>query len=544
MELHLSVPALATRVLAEVELQPDKVEKWLAALPLLNIPETGRKLFSTLSIYNRIAIEDRTRLELLELFRRPIRLVCTELEKQYLGLALPLTDKQKSAAEQGRQFHLEMAFGYKRLVLSAAERPAAASDRVPADTVLAIQRAIRHLTEALAVSFEIYSPGPLGAWSEIHRLYHFAERLGVTETPVDDPLNDTLPHSSVAHVYKQALLLDLSDPYHLPARLTGKIHRYLDRYAGLAALLPAPENYDPTCQFLIDLEADRAGLLYVDARLERPERFRLLNTVALARTVHAQFHALQHGQVPAADGLEADFFRDSGQELLQHLGRAWGVNPRRTFRRRRRAEEEVDLAIGLEAINYWLNGGARFVVSSTFVGPLPQRTQLGPNEGKALHHTESPELRFTTWKIQNESAGGLALLKKGYIRERLRVGELVAYRTPGTGHAWAIGAVRWMRSESPSHLELGMERLSPRAEPVVVKTVNDEGKESDFLPAVLLPALPQLKQPATLVTYRGVWKRDRRIYLDNGARLMRVRLGDPVEFTSAFERFRFEVEEV
>ncbi len=542
MALNLSVPALAARLLAEVELRPAKVERWLAELPLLNVAETARKLYSTLCIYNRIAIDDHDRLALLELYRSPLKLIATELEKQYLGLPLPLAEKHKAAAEQNRQFCIEMAFGYKRLVLNAAQQPGAPVGKHLVDTTLAIQRAIRYLTEALAVSFEIYAPCPLGAWREIHALYRYAEQLGVTDTPLADPLNITLPHISVGHAYKQALLLDLSDPYHLPARLTGKIHHYLDRYAGLAVILPATQTFDPTCQFLIDPEEDCAGLLYVDATLELTGRFRLLNTIELARTIHRQLTALQAGQVPAGEGLEADFFQDSDQDLLRHLGRAWGVNPRRAFRRIRRSDAKVELAVGLEAINYWLNGGSRFVVSSTFVGPLPQRTLVGPNENKTLH-IEAPELLFASWTIRDESASGLALEKHGYIKQQLRVGDLVAHRAPGAGNTWTIDVVRWVKSKSPSHIEIGVQRLAPHAQAVVVKTVSDKGKESDFMPAVLLPELPRLKQKATLVTHRGVWRPQRRIYLDNGARLMRVVIGEPVEITSAFECFQFEVEE-
>jgi hypothetical protein len=60
VEIPVSVPPFSTRVLTEVELRPEKVKQSLADLPLLNTAETGRKLFSTLSIYNRIAIEPAT----------------------------------------------------------------------------------------------------------------------------------------------------------------------------------------------------------------------------------------------------------------------------------------------------------------------------------------------------------------------------------------------------------------------------------------------------------------------------------------------------
>lgn len=539
MTLQLFVPALSTRLLADIELRLAKVRKWLDELPMLNVAEAGRQLFSTLSIYNRIHIDIRRRLELLELYRRPVMLICQELEKQYLGLPLPLIDRHKSAAEQNRQFHLEMAFGYKRLVLEAeSDLDTLRTQERLADTALAVQRAIRHLSEALAVTYKTYAPCPIGVWREIHALYGFAERLAVTERALADPLNTTLPHSSVSHAYKQALLLDLSDPYHLPAYMTGKIHRYLDRYAGLALLLPASRTFDPTCQFLIDQDSDRAGVLYVDAELAQPERFRLLNTVELARTVHAQLTALQHGEALHVDGLEEDFFRENSQDLLVRLIQAWGVHPQRVFRRLPRPDAEIELAVGIDAINYWINGGRKFVISSTFVGPMPQRTLVGPNEHKTLD-IKVPELGYTVWKVRDESAGGLSLAKSGHIKKRLRVGDLVALRAAGVERTWHIGVVRWVKSANPSAIEIGVQRLAPTAEPVAIKTISDEGKESDFLPALILPEVASLKQKATLVTHRGVYRPNRTIYLDDGARLRRVTIADPMEFTSSYERFQF-----
>jgi hypothetical protein len=77
---------------------------------------------------------------------------------------------------------------------------------------------------------------------------------------------------------------------------------------------------------------------------------------------------------------------------------------------------------------------------------------------------------------------------------------------------------------------------------VVVKVVTDEGKESDFLPALLLPEIPGLKQAASLVTARGIYKPDRVFYLDNGFRLYRVRITKPDEISHSFERFQFSMD--
>ena len=65
--LDLSVPGCSTRLLSEVELHPGKVEQWLASLPLLNLAQGGRQLYSTLNAYNRMDIDPAVRLKLLEL---------------------------------------------------------------------------------------------------------------------------------------------------------------------------------------------------------------------------------------------------------------------------------------------------------------------------------------------------------------------------------------------------------------------------------------------------------------------------------------------
>ena len=542
MELKLAVPALSRRVLTEVERQPAKVAKWLAHLPLLNVAETGRKLFSTLTVYNRIEIDARERLALLELYRPTVRDLCAELLRQYVGLPLPLSDKHKSIAEQARQFQVEMAFGYKRIVQQQAAALAAGGPADARALALPIQRAVRYLTGVHTMSYQSYSPRPPGTWEEIHTLFRHAEALGAATVEVPDALNASIPQSSVAHAYKQALLLDLANPYHLPARQIERIHHYLDRYASLAVLTPATTAFDPTCQFLIDLHGQSAGIVNTgEVALDDPGRYRLLNTVELARMIHMQWTSLQRGELPPPDGLEPEFFREGGQELLFRLANAWGLHPRRGFRRTSGQEATVDVVIGIDAINYWLNGGRRFAVSSSFVGPMPQRTTLGLHEPKVEHEAPPPEHDFSTWQVLDEGAGGQALVKRGLITTRVRVGDIVATRRTSNGGSWEVGIIRWVRSASSSHAEIGTQRMAPQAEACVVKTVNERNEESDFLPALLLPEVAALKMPPSLVTHRGVFKPRREIYMDNGYRLYKLRITEPIEFAASYERFQFEV---
>jgi len=539
MPLVLSVPSLSARSPDDMELQPPKVKKWLEDLPLLNIAETSRKLLSTLAIHNRVEFDNPCRLELLELFRHPVNEISLELTKQYIGLPLPLSEKHKTIAEQNRQLQMELANGYKRIVLNSADK---AGDRKELTMLaLTVQRAIRHLTGVLTASYQIYAPYPDGTWQEIHALFTYAEKSGIIEIEVDDPLNKALAKSSVSHAYKQALLLDFSDPYHLPSRMIDRIHHYLDRWASLAQLTDVTQTYNPTCQFLIDHEKDHAGIVYsADTVPDKLNHCRLLNTVELARQAHAQLTLIKSGQTPPPEGLQENFFQEAGQDLLKRSISAWGINPQRSFRRSQRSGHRVDIAVGLDAINYWINGGKKFVVSSNFVGPMPQRTQLGIEEKKPAAARMS-EREYSTWDVEDESAGGLSLSKSGQIRVPVQVGDLVITRASSEVGSWGVGVIRWVKSAASSNIEIGIQHLAPNADPVVIKTVSENKVESDFLPALLLPEIKPLKQPQTLIVQRGICKPGAEIFMDNGYRLYRIAPTRLVEASHSFEQFSFDI---
>ena len=543
MTLELSLPALLTRVNPEMELRPAHVERWLASLPLLNVAETGQRLLTALSAYNRITIEPELRLTLLELYRPAARQVALELQKRYLGLPLPLPDKARSVAEAVRQLHTELAYGYKRVVLahSTSEAPQRRADQ-RRHMALPIQRALRYLTDVLFNSYTAYSTYPPGTWREIHALYHHGEQSGLTDVAVPDALNSTRPTQSIADAYKHALLLDFSDPYHLPARLTARCDLYLDRYAGAAQLTPVPAQHDPTCQFVIDIGADRAGMPYVEEAAVTPaERFRLLNTIDLARQIHAHLTQLQQGRNPEPDGLPEEFYNDGAGELLRRLILAWGINPQRVYRRNVRTESDVDVAVGLDACHYWLHGALPFVRSSNFVGPLPDRGQLSGVTPTAPSAPATPDYPYETWRVEDESAGGMALTKKGLVRVPIRIGDLVAIRFGGDIE-WGLAAVRWARSANPSDVEIGTQRLAPSAQAVMIQPEEGPGTKA-FTPALRLPAIPALNQPGGLVVPRGMYRPERVFYIDDGFRLYRIRGTQLIELTNAFERFQYTEDE-
>ena len=460
------------------------------------------------------------------------------LIKSYIGLPLPLSEKARQTSAQVRQLQTEMGLGYKLIAFNSTAL--VKLDHTERSVVsLAVHRAIRYLTGLLFHSYELYTQPPEGTWFEIHQLYRYAELLGISDHPLEDKLNGTLAQVSISHAYKQALLLDFSDPYHLPARMLAKIYRYLDRWASTAQLSPGVADLKSHCQFLINLDHDRAGAVNTETSPITTEvRYRLLNTTDLARIIHQQLLIVQSGQQPVADGLETDFYAHLAHDMLVRLISAWGVNPKRVFARSPRANRQSHAAIGIDAINYFVNGGY-FTPSSNEVGPPPRRSALGPGSDPAKRvFSQATAPASTLWELTDESAGGYALAKSSGQAEPVRVGDLLASRTDGN-IAWEIGIVRWVRTTGTDSIEIGVQRLAPRATAVAILLPEDPQDRPSL--ALDLPEVHAMKQPKTLIAQRGFHKPGRILFLDNGFRLQKIRVTALVELSGSFERFQYQI---
>lgn len=538
--LNLSLPEINQAIRTEVVTRPDDAKRWLASLPFLNVNETGRLIFSSLKDLNRLPLDDDQRLKLMELYRQPVSTISRELQKNYLGLPVPIPLKNRPIAEQVQQFQIEMAHGYLRIAQHAAQKPAL--NRADQQAVaLAIQRGIRYLTELLAKSYEVYAPCPAGCWREIHQLFRCAERLGVTETEVPDLLNAAVKHSSVAHVYKQALLLAFSNPYRLPPRMLGKVLHYLDYWASYAKITQPDQELQHNCQFLINLQEDRAGFSDTEGVvISHRAPYRLLTTHDLARVLHSQYTTLRDGKTPSSEGLEPDFFGPESLDMLRCLIGAWGIKPRRIFTRISRHEAQFEVAMGVDNGNFFINGQQEFQPSTTEVGPPRKRNAIATLRAQSQQKSQ-PARTLTDWRLVDESASGIALRKAASGTDQMRVGELVALRQAGktANGNWNLAVVRWIKNTENDEIEMGIQRLAPQAEARAIRTDALRDLESGLIPALFLPAIDRMKQPATLVTRKGVYRPDRIMTVDDGYRAQRVSATRLVQVNPSFEQFEF-----
>jgi len=531
--LRLHIPDASAPPGADVETRPPQVERWLSNLPVLNVAANMQQIRAALHALNRHAVAPDTRLRLLETYRPTVDFISGELRNQLKVFSLPLSEKNQRLADEERAMHEEMATGYKLVVMAQQQHPRADDP----DQVLALQRALRYLASHLLKCYEYYHPSPEGAWLEIHQLFGHAVALGVADRRITDAHRPAQPET-VARSYKHALLLGLSNPYQQPFHMVDKVQAFLGRWADLAQLLSEPRTQKKKCQFLVHPDEDRPGIPFG----QEPDRDGLvLDTRPLVREVHLQLTALNTGVVPEG-GLPADFYDEMARAMLQRMVVCWGINPIRRFSRSR-GEGSCNLAVGVETVNYFLNGEHPFELSHLSEKEEIELSSTGASFTRRRVHPDEESHRSCNWGIVDESACGFGLATEQTQACNVRVGDLVAVRTEDGGD-WTVGLIRWIRSPGNTRIEAGVQKVAPSARPVAVSAIQVDGEGDDYRPAVLLPEIPALQQPRSVIAPKGVYRAERNLFLDTGDHLLMIRAKRAIESTPSADWFEFEELEI
>ncbi len=528
MPLKLAVPAADRSANLTVETRPKQVKEWLDMLPMGHPFEASRTARDGLATLNRQKVAPDQRLKLLELYQATIHNLVPAVEELYSGVPLPLPEKSRQAANLARDLQVELAYGYKIVLLELVGKRLSfgANKLLPQ----AVEGALSALGNILVVCYQTYAPTPAGIWSEMHQLYRFA-----AQQDIHDEVLEGSASTRIGHTYKQALLLALADPYRLMQGEVGKTLEYLERFGNQAQLLPMAAATSSAGLFLVRLDSDKPPRpLPQDSAATDARTDLLFNTVDLARLLHQQLTRLEAGEPHKTLDLPESAKGPNYPGLMRRLIRHWGIAPKRHFNRIRN-DATVDICVGIRAIHYFLSGKAPFQPPETVAqgeGDITVATA-----GPAPNSTASQTFDSTRWEILNESAGGLAVRKVSDDPVQIRVGEVVGLNA-GHGDAWNVGAVRWVQSDNPEHLEVGIQMLAPSAVAATAKPTIASAAELTQ-PALLLPEMPVLKQPAALLVPRGTYHNLREYHLGQDGNMKAVRAIKLLEQTASYEMFQF-----
>ena len=572
--IKLHFPQKHERLDRTCETHPLKVKDWLDRLPLSNIKantntetntgEAMRLVYHELTKLNRSTIPTQHRFQILEYFRTPVQYITTELKKHYLGAPLPLTEINLKAAHLTRELHMEMANGYKIIIDNLLVNNATASMML-----IHLHRTISYLSRVVLTSYQMYATCPPTVWHDIHQLYRYAEQKKLHDSPIQDIENPVNSSRSISSIYKQCLLLALTNPYQLSQEGITDIYAALSGdwtlYSGLT-MVGDPNSVSGT--FIVNLTKDEPPTALAYSKDCPMELCCALDTTDLVDYLHL----LASGKVEQLPSAPNAATLSPG--LSRWLISAWGIVSRRSFPRLRKTGTFM-LVIGLQAAYHFAEKTAEaplapvkkdqlkslVLLTNPAYNDTEKTTALRNNSARGDYFKKQPinkspgekslTLQFPGIKttpltyactVINESTGGAGLAWTGDNQQKkFHNGEIVSIKIANDHGCdeWELAVIRWVRNTKPSELEFGIEILAPTAEAVFVRTLIAERNGEPTIPALLLPEVKDDNQSISLVTPANVFQIGAEITITTSCGTRQALLTETLENTPGFTQFRF-----
>jgi hypothetical protein len=564
--LLLRAPIPTQSRLSFCDATPRDLKRWIANLPKANIGETARLLYQGLSELNQLFTPSDNRLQLLELLRPEVYYVCKHLERHFLHQAIVLDERSRKIANLCQALQSHLAIGYKQIVIRVA--PRLSKDRAPLLTQ-ALQRAIHCLNGALIRATQLYCPVPEGVWLELHQLYRIGCEHQLQHQNVRDEPNSQAHNLSIERTYVVSLLLGASRCNQLRQNQIARLAEVLEPWSQWVKLQPGkPDN----------------GLFAIAPNLDTGPRYRskflaeeqksLLGIdpqpLVAAIEVHLQQSADKASPLPVPAGLNLD--------TLQHLHAAWGQAAERSFQRTV-GHGTLTLCVGMSALHFYLGGQRSFSDILKKPGARPARFSATDPAGRAKdqwsqafdaaphgtadtllpyeeieyphlqnddsHEATGRQQHFPTYALPviNHSPGGYCLAWPSAVPAELQAGEMVGIEDTA-GQGWSVAVVRWIRQVRGGGTQMGIELVAPHAEPCGLQLMRAHDDHSQYLRALLLPAISAIDLPATLLTPRLPFQEGNNVLINTNGQERQAGLERRVASTNSFNQFAYRLLEV
>jgi hypothetical protein len=451
--------------------------------------------------------DPRQRLSVLEELRPALWQVLAAFDRQHLARTLPFGE-----GEQARwRSYIE---GWS-LALAAYMRSLADADQgiegVAGLAPLLLQRVVRQAVQVAVACYRAYQPVEPALWALLHEHLRRAESCGTADLPVADPTLALEGHGTVTEAFLHLLLLDFCDPYGLTPAQLALANSWTERLARLSRLSIEPVPHGNAGYLAVDLHRPEGLHLHTHVPvIPADASLRFVELAEAREQVKRLLAKLRLGIPPQDLYLGSECTRDEAELLLERIQRRWRAS-RRRLHPRRIVDETVQLAFGLAAVH-------RYLLQS------------------ATESVESACQDLPSAQLVNQSPSGIGLLQAGKAAGRLRCQQLVALVRQ---REVVIGSVRWMAVDGTLGLRYGVRVMAGRASPAHIESSATAPGTEEL--AVLLPALPGLAEPPTLLTSPGIHfpERELRLRVAGGA-FATIRLERLLDAGSDFERVSFQ----
>lgn len=516
--------------------------QWLGQLQLTNLNLAQASLRSEIGELNRLAMAGKVRLQILEALRETVALVQHDFARKLAGKPLPLADEEFALLIALANLWQAMLHGYLRCLQMAVAGDASVAKQLP----LLHQRCLFYARCRLsAFSTAGYAPDPL-SWQQLHTLYADIETSPLRHEIVRDPyFHDSFPVT--CHTLYLATLL----MHH--ARLLGLTQHQLRVAEQWLLHWPETLNLVTTASLskgdapplVVDLHGQQGLRSLSHAR--RSDSLRFLPLVPLSKQIRVKTILLKQGQSPRQLELGDTLTPQDCIALLDTLHVCWCEARDDSLADVPRETETIHLCAGLEK-SYGQLAQKPFKPVKDVSKAIRDAQQQIATFGRILDETgqhKLQELGFVPEEWQVESNGLIQgrLLRLHPSGERLAPRQIVTVFTP-QGNGQRAASARQLEVTQGGLLYLVVHYLPGEPQAVIAQAAATERAllQSGSTPALLLPALDDLRIPASLILPRGWFSPGREMELTAPDRSKRkIMLGISVETGSDYERVGFKL---
>ncbi len=462
---QLKIPAQEVLDRSLLDPEPARIRAELDRLPLNDLDLAIHHSYTLLALLNRALLPLAARQQIMADFS----VYCRQFDHRYQQ---QLGREIKPISDQGYDdlllFKQEMAIGYKILLIDALKSH-------PRDYYLAslIFSVIYYNGQMMLQRYDRYLVQPQEAWREINYLFALSEQMHLQHMQVHNDMPGEAP--SVAELYRQLLLLNLTNPYHLLPGEHWLLYQYFSHWAAYCRLeAEPPENLKQAC-FQIDLDGAEGPKRRFGAEARGSLNLRFVQPQKLIMLMQQHLQGLDTGHSATEFGLPEHGHKLRLQELLQDLIHGWQHSDER--QPRSECDGYAGIVWGIDTIFQLLD---------------PQLFANILGEGHMLR---------ATGKMVNESENGFCLRLPQQLREGFSNGQVLAMRSDRQSNAqWTLGLVRWQQHLGEKEFLVGIEYIKGKISPTLL-TDQDE---------------PQLQTPALLVSKVSEGEREYRLVAPAG----------------------------
>jgi hypothetical protein len=513
-------------------------EIWLQQLQLTNLHQAHGVLRFQLEEFNRFSIAGIERLNTLELFSETLAGVQEDYAKKLISKKLPFNDEEMTIFVALISLWQGMVTGYQRCLQSFLD-----DDKQLAQSgALITQRCMRYVgLQIFEHQRNSYDCNPI-LWQQLHALFAFAEKNNFQLNKVPDALHSPKHPSSCQTVWVKTLLASHGHP----DQLTRGQLRMLDRWLNIWSDIIEVDRHcvlgDEEAQILaVDLWSSQ-GLQNVKF-LSISGEMRYLAMMPLSKLIRVKTILLAQGQSPQL--LELGDY--SSADCLDFLNKLHLYLCDTNFHRQTEREpvsQAADLCFSIEGIYAHL-------ALKPFRQPKQEvgSDRLGQKQleafGRVLTDTNRQKIMqmgyaFESWIIENESQLGVKVLREERQGERLGVHQLVAVQ-PRDTNSFLLGHVSWIVVTRSGQLRMGIQYFPGIGQPISIQNKGLNNISVDkAVAALLFPAVPELKTPASLIVPRDFFRANHLAEITHiDSKIQVVKLGFSVLKGNDFERVSF-----